>query len=127
MSVVPPPAQPLRREWGYQGTSQQASEVAWEAREGPEVLSCPFVHGAAKDEGTQCQPLGRGWRDSRRVCLQACARGSVPTTGVGRALGAPVPASEETEAPSWVDWVSKASNWRGPRCVCVFAASGPLS
>lgn len=30
-----------------------------------------------------------------------------------------MPASEEAKAPSWVVWVSKASDWRGPHCVCV--------
>lgn len=30
-----------------------------------------------------------------------------------------MPAGEEAEGPSWVDWVSKASDWRVP-VLCVF-------
>lgn len=78
-----PPAQPLRREWGYQVTSQRASEAAWEARQVPEGLSCPFVHGATQDEGSRCQAPGRRWRDPRHVCLRASARGSELATRVG--------------------------------------------
>lgn len=77
------PVQPLQREWGYQATSQRAGEAAWEARQVPEGLSCPFVHGATQDEGSRCQAPGRRWRDPWHVCLRASARGSALATRVG--------------------------------------------
>nr|XP_009499513.1 PREDICTED: SWI/SNF-related matrix-associated actin-dependent regulator of chromatin subfamily A containing DEAD/H box 1 [Phalacrocorax carbo] len=52
-----------RGSWGYQGMSQQAGETVWEAKEGPEGLSRPFVCGTGRNKGTPCQPLATGGRD----------------------------------------------------------------